>query len=185
MQTKETVKTTSTANLSEILAGVKTDSVLGNNVLSISVRDQAQAAAAAAASLGLHKPSGASSLLQQQAQHVKQLSTPTPMVSALQQTMSGTPTSRLMPGIGSKHPLHGRSLTPSAEMLLRSATPTQLAALEHLKSGRRDSAPGDVFSAPPSVASMTSMPIDLSGVGAGSLLSSGGPQLQTPRGGST
>jgi hypothetical protein len=71
--------------------------------------------------------------------HVKQLSTPS--VTAYHAANNG---SRLAPNflVGK-----GRSLTPSADMLLlRSATPTHLAAMDHLKAGRRDSAPGEIFS---------------------------------------
>jgi hypothetical protein len=63
--------------------------------------------------------------------HVKQLSTP---------SVSYGPGSRLTPNFNLGK---GRSLTPSADMLLRSSTPGQLAAMEHLKGGRRDSAPGN------------------------------------------
>lgn len=63
--------------------------------------------------------------------HMKQLSTP---------SVSYGPGSRLTPNFNLGK---GRSLTPSADMLLRSSTPGQIAAMEHLKSGRRDSAPGN------------------------------------------
>ena len=79
--------------------------------------------------------------------HIKQLSSPN--VGAYQTTNSGimggsrlAPNPHLLAGNPNFYPGKGRSLTPSADMLLlRSNTP-----MDHLKAGRRDSAPGEMFS---------------------------------------